>query len=438
MKYIRNKKEFLNMFSSNLYNKIVKESTCKSIFYITKTEYKTILDNLYKELVSYEYIPDVVKERIFTYKSSYVTRILPVMSIKDELVYYFTCKILEEDIAINRVPNTFGGWRLGNEIKLQEDAEIEYVYKSYNPLLWKENWKQFQNILNIELDNFEGDDLILKLDIANFYDNININLLEKKLLSQVDIKKIEYINILIHLLKNWNLKNDKYNSKNVGIPQNEFGDQSRLLANFYLQNYDEKIKKICDKCNAKYLRYADDQIIILKNKEELYNILYVISKELNNIGLNLNSGKVKQYDKKAIREWYAIPIFKLLDDNKLDDAAKLFLDFIDNRKDFNSYSVLRRIINIDVTKITMARRSRIKSILLEYDFLKIANDYVLYKIYKLLDTAEKNEFIELLMRISNETTYNGFHYSCINFFQKIGITANINLIKERLVEISKI
>ena len=71
----------------------------------------------------------------------------------------------------------------------------------------------------------------------NFYDNINLSLLEKKLLISVPSEKMEFINMLMYFLRNWNLKNDKYHLKSVGIPQNEFGDQSRLLANFYLHYY---------------------------------------------------------------------------------------------------------------------------------------------------------------------------------------------------------
>jgi len=438
MKYIKSQQDFLNLFSSSLYDKVVKENVCRSKMHITKGEYKEILKKLYEELISYEYIPSPIEEKVFIYKSDKVARILPVMNIKDELVYYFACKMIEEEIAVNRVEHTFGGWRLGNEIKLQEDAEIDYVYKSYNPYMWRENWKQFQNILNIELNDIDDESLILKLDIANFYDSININLLEKKLLSTIGPDKIEYINILIYLLKNWNIKAEKYNLKSVGIPQNQFGDQSRLLANFYLQGYDIKVKEICDKSNAKYLRYADDQIIILQDRSKLNDILYVISKELNNIGLNLNASKVKEYNRESIRTWYAIPIFQKIDNEEYNDAADLFLNYIDMHKEFNTYSVLKKFINIDMKKISISNRNRIKAILTEYDFLKTGNEYMFIRIYNLLREDEKEELINTLIEISKETTYNGFHYECINFFEKIKKNIEAEIVKLRLDEINNI
>lgn len=167
--------------------------------------------------------------------------------------------MLEDDIAINRTENTYGGWRIGNKIKIEEDAEIEYVYKSYNPTLWNKNWKEFQNLLYRQIQMLDEDDIILKLDIANFYDNINLRLLEKKLLISVPSEKMEFINMLMYFLRNWNLKNDKYHLKSVGIPQNDLGT-NQVLANFYLQNYDKTVKQICDISNAIYIRYADDQI----------------------------------------------------------------------------------------------------------------------------------------------------------------------------------
>lgn len=38
--------------------------------------------------------------------------------------------------------------------------------------------------------------------------------------------------------------------------------------------------------------------------------MYVISRELNCLGLNLNASKVKKYNKETIQILYGIPIFK--------------------------------------------------------------------------------------------------------------------------------
>lgn len=102
MKFIKNEEEFLNFFSSSLYNKIIKESTIKINRKLNKKEYKNIILNLYKELKNYEYRTDVIDEKLFTYKTNNVARIIPILSVKDELLYYFVCKMLEDEIAVNR------------------------------------------------------------------------------------------------------------------------------------------------------------------------------------------------------------------------------------------------------------------------------------------------------------------------------------------------
>ena len=439
MKYINSEQDFSNCFSNRLYEKIVKESTTRLNRKINKQEYKQIIKELYYELSNYEYSVGNIEEKLFVYKSNNVARIIPVLTVKDELLYYFVCKMLEDEIAINRTENTYGGWILGNKIRLEEDSEIDYVYKSYNPLLWNENWKDFQNIIYNSVKDLSNDSIILKLDIANFYDNINLNLLEKKLLASVPTEKLEYINILIYFLRNWNLKTEKYHFKSVGIPQNEFGDQSRLLANFYLQGYDKKIKQICDKSNAQYIRFADDQVIIVKDKSKINDIMYVISKELNTIGLNLNASKVKEYNKDTIQIFYGIPIFQLLDEKKYNEAAKKFFEYKENEKvDFNYISSLKRFLNLGLDKFNMSNRSKIKSIITEYQFIRESNEYYMKKIYENLDIEEKKELIELIYKISKETTYNSFHYNAINFIKKCKIDTNIDDIISRIEEIKKI
>lgn len=439
MKYIKTEEDFCKCFSKSLYDKIVKESTIKINRKISKNGYKKIIKDLFYEINNYEYKVDGIDEKLFTYKTNNVARIIPILSIKDELLYYFVCKMLEDEIAINRTENTYGGWRIGNKIKIEEDAEIEYVYKSYNPTLWNKNWKEFQNILFSQIQILDEDDVILKLDIANFYDNINLSLLEKKLLVSVPSEKLEFINMLMYFLRNWNLKNDKYHLKSVGIPQNEFGDQSRLLANFYLQNYDKTVKQICDISNAIYIRYADDQIIIVKSIEKLNNIMYVISRELNCLGLNLNANKVKKYNKETIQILYGIPIFKLIDEQKYDEAVDKFFDFY-NRKDvdFNYTSSLKRFLNIGFDKFNMSNRNKLKSIITEYQFVRESNEYYMKKIYNNLLKEEKKDFIDLIYKISEETTYNSFHYNAINFLQKINVTDNIDEIISRIQEIKTI
>ena len=177
---------FENVFSNSFYKKVVKETLIP--IKMSKQEFQNTLIDLYKDIINGNYSPSILRGRIFTYKNNNVARIIPCLTIRDEALYFFLVKLLEEDIATNRVDGTFGGWRLGNAIKELENLEIEYVTNSYNPKLWNKNWKEFSNIVwaKIRTDVY---DVAYSLDIANFYDNINLNILEKKLLATVGRKK---------------------------------------------------------------------------------------------------------------------------------------------------------------------------------------------------------------------------------------------------------
>lgn len=438
MKYIKSEVDFKNVFSKRLYEKVVKENTIQ--IDISKEEFEHLISNLYYKLLNYEYKPSPILTKIFTYKTNNVARILPVFNVEDELFYYFVCKMIEDEISGNRTPYTYGGWILGNKIRLEEDSEIEYVYKSYNPDLWNKNWKDFQKIVMQETEDCKEDDIILKLDIANFYDNINLNLLEKKILSVVDSSKLEYVNMLMFFLKNWNLKNDKYQEKTVGIPQNEYGDQSRILANFYLRSYDKNISEFCNSRDAKYLRYADDQLIIIKDSSKKNEIMYYICKELSNIGLNLNASKVMEFNKEEIQAFYGLKIFELLDNEKYDEAAYLFLAYKNNKNlKFNYVSSLRRILNLGLEKFNLSNQCLIKGIITEYQFLKESNDYYMKRIYDNLEDSERIIYINNLRKISEETVYNGFHYCLIKFLKKIKYDEEIiKEIENRIEKIEKI
>lgn len=232
MKFIKNEEEFLNFFSSSLYNKIIKESTIKINRKLNKKEYKNIILNLYKELKNYEYRTDVIDEKLFTYKTNNVARIIPILSVKDELLYYFVCKMLEDEIAVNRTENTYGGWRIGNKIKIEEDAEIDVEelkeklidvldnicgtnnenrkFESYNKLDGKQI-EEFLESLGENLDKlqFFSDVGMSKFITVNVFDNNTVNKMYyeelNKLYNQIKTKApklkssfIEYVKLAIN------------------------------------------------------------------------------------------------------------------------------------------------------------------------------------------------------------------------------------------------
>jgi len=411
-KVVNDFESFENVFSNSFYKKVVKETLIP--VKMTKQEFQNTLIDLYNDLTTGNYSPSILRGRLFTYKNNNVARIIPCLNVKDEALYFFLIKMIEEDIADNRVEGTFGGWRLGNAIKELENLEIEYVTNSYDPRLWNENWKEFSNIVwaKIRTDIY---DVAYSLDIANFYDNINLNILEKKLLAMVGRKKSHLVYLLTYFLKYWNKSIDNYDYKTVGIPQSEFGDQSRLLANFYLQDYDSIISEICLEQGAEYVRYADDQIIFAKKDTDINKIMLNVCNELNKIGLNVNASKVCKYTMGELETYYGYEIIDDILEKRYDIAADKFFELRENNVRFRADIILKKLLTSDLNNYSKENKEKILSIVTTDNFLLNNGVFYLKKVYGYLNNEEKELFIERLIFLLHTTYYNEFHYSVLKF-----------------------
>ena len=91
---------FENVFSNSFYKKVVKETLIP--IKMSKQEFQNTLIDLYKDIINGNYSPSILRGRIFTYKNNNVARIIPCLTIRDEALYFFLVKLLEEDIATIR------------------------------------------------------------------------------------------------------------------------------------------------------------------------------------------------------------------------------------------------------------------------------------------------------------------------------------------------
>ena len=428
------KEEFLKVFSKNFYQKVLNESLVSFKRKVNKSEAKELMYKAYLKLINLDYYVSNPIEYIFLLKNEFVARIIPVFSIEDEAIYFYLCKRIEGDIANNRVPGTFGGWVLGNSIKKQEDDEIQYVFNSYSPWLWTEYWKKFQHYIYSNIEKY-GFKYALKLDIANFYDSINIDILSKKLYKVCKKEKFEFIELIIYILKYWNRRFYHYSENNVGIPQNEFGDQSRLLANVYLNEYDEIMYDVCTKNNAMYTRYADDQIILFDNDADINTIMYVANEELRKLGLNINAGKTKKFTKEELIDHFAFIILEYLEKKEFDKAVDSFFEIVDkyeNIKNVRSDTFFRRCLSLKLVNFSKDNRKRILDYILTKDFIINSNVDHLYKIYINLNDIEKQSFISDIKEYFELIKFNGFHYNVINFFKKAKLDADYEKYSEKV------
>jgi hypothetical protein len=226
-----------------------------------------------------------------------VARTVPVFSIRDYCVYYFCIKELEDVLCGNRTPNTFGGWTLGGQLRVQENNEIEsdattYGRYSFNPHAWTHAFGEFNALLFAQLDpgNY---DYVLQLDLSNFYDCVRLDILERWIREHSPHEKGWVITLLFYLLNHWNRRNTGLHPQTVGLPQDALADCSRILSNFYLQKYDCFAAEMCGQAGAMYFRYADDQMILLNDPSKIDNLLLLLTRNLDRYGLRVNQKKVR-------------------------------------------------------------------------------------------------------------------------------------------------
>ena len=443
------KTEFFKLFTGSFWKKICDETLAP---YPPENKPNKIatLEKLYDDIIHRHYYPGLPREYVVFDKHNCVSRIVPVFDSRENCTYYFCIKQLEQDIAVNRVDGTFGGWSLGNPIRKREDEELEELtppspipQNSYNPFKWSQNWKEFQKRAYLYSQN-PSHCFFLKFDIANFYDTINLNILEDNIRLVTTSKNSFIIDLLFHFLKNWNRKFERYSQKSVGIPQDEVGDCSRILANFYLQNYDAFMKKECDKYGACYLRYSDDQIIMAESEESAYEILFEASKELFKINLNINSSKVEAFcSRDKFYKYWAFDIFKLLDDpndiHNINQGIEFYFNWLDDQVCFRHESVLRRIVSIGLSrKIHPYLKDKLMSALYEPKFL-IAQDYwLLSKVAQCL--PDRTNLFRILDEQIPKVRFSSFHYTLLKFYKKyrklgfpeIEINKRINELTSRL------
>lgn len=428
------KNSFFKIYETKFWQKL-KESIVPFDDNPKKDEF---LAELFEEITTFTYNPKHPREYIVLNKHNGISRYVPTFSRKDYCVYYLCIKLLEAEIAVNRVSGTFGGWTLGNPIRLKEEQEIlefDYIpFNTFNELAWAEEWQTFQNIA-LKYRDLDDWHCFICLDIANFYDCINLAILERKIRHVVPKAKQEVVTLLFHFLRNWNKKLEGYNTKTVGIPQDEIGDCSRILANFYLQDFDLEMNKICDAHDAKFIRFADDQIIYAKTMEDAKKILFEASKELLRINLNFNSGKVKEFKTKhEFNEYWAFDTFDLLKDKtdktKINKGVKKYFGNLDKGVNFREDSILKRILTIDSTLIEPKYRHRLLSMFYEENFLAQLKVWHLQRIRKYVNNDA--EFFQILDDLINIVPFNSFHYNLLAFYKKDRKGHNLDSLIKRI------
>lgn len=206
-------------------------------------------------------------------KKEYTLRRALVSPFIDRIMYIALVGVLGPKLDQAMIPNVYS-------------SRYDFYSKSQLILNGVEQWQKMRHKINdcVYLKDENGNfayGCVIEIDILNFYDNINKDLLYRKILRVCENANEEAAaKFLFDILK-------RLNEGEAGIPQNS--DASSLLASFYLNQVDTFIFYRV----PAYYRFMDDVRIFCSNKYEARKILQLFESELRRCNLSVNSQKTR-------------------------------------------------------------------------------------------------------------------------------------------------
>jgi retron-type reverse transcriptase len=142
--------------------------------------------------------------------------------------------------------------------------------------------KQFKNYSNKVSQNHTKTVWILKCDVKKFFASIDQEILLSILSKHILDKDV--LSLLKTIIQSFNST-----EKGKGLPLGNL--TSQLLVNIYMNEFDQYVKRVLK--TKYYIRYADDFVIISRDKEYLENTLKEIKEFLDDkLKLKLHPDKV--------------------------------------------------------------------------------------------------------------------------------------------------
>lgn len=189
------------------------------------------------------------------------------------------------DIYIKKHNNKYRHIQAPNEELKQEQYKILNELQSKNiKISNKANGFINKKSIFTNAQDHINQELILNIDLKDFFDNISIKQIENK-------------------LKEYNIENYKYISKVLTRRGHlvQGSPASPYISNIVFYNTDIKIEEFCNNHNIKYSRYADDMTfsgskeVILNNKQNIINLILNNGWKIswNKVELNFKSGRQK-------------------------------------------------------------------------------------------------------------------------------------------------
>lgn len=253
---------FNTEYLTELYNKKLSNSNSKGIdkinSFIFNERLKDEIEIINRKVNSGEYKFSPFVENLKLKGRNKIPRVISIPTLRDRLVILVIKELLHDAFPENvnrKLPNSY----------------IKDI-KKY-------------------LSNLTGSEYFIKLDVENFYDTIDREILIKKLVAKgLDRRIVSLIecaistpSVPVHTKRNDYLK---YVTEK-GVPQGL--SISNILAQIFLSDVD----KVIDKRKYFYQRYVDD--ILILDKEKISDYRYNnIKKALEAVNLNLNDKKTEK------------------------------------------------------------------------------------------------------------------------------------------------
>ena len=239
-------------------NDLYKKSYSKRAFIEFQKYYENNKQIIRQEIENNKYQPEnIILKEIINYRGK--RRSVSILNIKDKFISKLLLEVLEKYIAPNFSENSFA---------------------------YQKGKGTTQAILKIKKLVEEGNEIVGKIDIKDYFDTINHEKL-LKMMQDVKIERrvIELINKFIKCKVDYQYSTY---TKTQGIIQGS--PLSAILSNIYLDSFDKEL----DKLNIKYIRYCDDINIFGKDKKEVYSTIKFIEKRLKEqYLLNINHNKTE-------------------------------------------------------------------------------------------------------------------------------------------------
>lgn len=132
----------------------------------------------------------------------------------------------------------------------------------------------------------DGYEWVVDIDLEKFFDNVH----HDKLISLImkNVKNGEIVSLIRKFLVSGIMIDDEYKESVIGTPQG--GNLSPLLSNVVLNELDKELEAR----GLKFVRYADDCIILVQSSKAADRVMKNVSKYIENkLGLKVNMTKSK-------------------------------------------------------------------------------------------------------------------------------------------------